>query len=150
MFQKTKNKSSIDQLGQTNRIVDQTIIKGNIEAVADLRFDGLLEGNLKVNGKVVIGPLASIQGSIICQNADVEGVVKGTLYVEELLHIKEFARVEGEIVVGKLAVEPGGKLDVSCKMLGDHMAEPSLLTQNATPNVVELVQENKVTTKKKK
>lgn len=150
MFQKTKNKGPGDQLGQTNRIVDQTVIKGDIEAVADLRFDGHLEGNMKVKGRVVIGPLARITGNIICQNADVEGQVFGSLYVEELLLVKENAKIKGDLIIGKLAVEQGGDLEVTCKMLGDHKIEPALLANKNGHVLAETSSVSKGTEKKKK
>ncbi|MHC5201044.1 bactofilin family protein [Myroides sp. LJL119] len=148
MFQKTKSKGPVDQLGQTNRIVDQTIIKGDIEAVADLRFDGSLEGNLKVKGRLVIGPLAQIIGNIDCLNADIQGVVKGVLHVQELLHIKETAQVNGEIFAGRLAVDPGGKLEVSCKMLGDSASKIELLQAGSQQATLQLEQKVKTTKKK--
>lgn len=147
MFQKTKNKGPIDQLGQTNRIVDQTIIKGDIEAVADLRFDGSLEGNLKVKGRLVIGPLAKIKGNIDCQNADIQGAVYGSLRVHELLHIKETAHVNGELVVGRLAVDPGGRLEVSCKMLGDSEVA-GLVEKTQNKDVLQIEQATKTQKKK--
>ncbi|MCO7721795.1 polymer-forming cytoskeletal protein [Myroides odoratimimus] len=116
MFQKTKNDGSIDHLGKTNRIIEATIIKGDIEAVTDLRLDGVLHGNLKVKGRVVVGPQAQIIGNVECENADIEGLVEGILKVKDLLHIKETADVKGDLLVGRLSVVPGAKIQVKCDM----------------------------------
>lgn len=126
MFKK-ESKGQEDQLGKTNRIVEETTIRGDIESISDIRLDGILQGNLFVKGRVVVGRNAKILGNIECENADIEGEVEGTLRVRDLLHIKESAIVKGELIVGRLSVEPGGKIEVTCKMLG---GEKEVLSQN--------------------
>lgn len=115
MFQKTKN-GPIDQLGRTNRIIEETIIKGDIESVTDLRLDGVLHGNLKVKGRVVVGPKAKVIGNIECENADIEGKVEGKMFVSDLLHITETAIVKGDLFVGRLSVATGAKVEAKCDM----------------------------------
>jgi cytoskeletal protein CcmA (bactofilin family) len=115
MFEKSP-KSYTDLLGKTNRIVEGTIIKGDIESPADFRLDGHLEGNFKSKGKIVIGPAGSIKGNIDCLNADIEGHFEGKIKVGELLSLKANAVITGEVICGKLAVEPGAEFNGSCVM----------------------------------
>ena len=65
MFDKAQ-KSYTDALGKTNRIVEGTIIKGNIESIADFRLDGHLIGNFNSKGKLVVGPAGLVHGNIFC------------------------------------------------------------------------------------
>jgi cytoskeletal protein CcmA (bactofilin family) len=115
MFDK-KPKSYTDLLGKTNRIVEGTIIKGNILSHADFRLDGDLVGNFQSNGKIVIGPAGSIKGDIICKNADIEGRFEGKIQVQEILNIKSKAHIIGDVVCGKLSVEPGAEFSATCIM----------------------------------
>lgn len=115
MFTK-KEKPYTDLLGKTNRIVEGTIIKGDIISKADFRLDGELIGNFQSTGKLVIGPTGSVTGDISCNNADIEGKFNGTIQVVELLNIKSKASIQGEVTVGKLAVEPGAEFTASCEM----------------------------------
>jgi cytoskeletal protein CcmA (bactofilin family) len=115
MFDK-KPKSYTDLLGKTNRIVEGTIIKGNILSHADFRLDGDLVGNFQSNGKIVIGPAGSVKGDIICKNADIEGRFDGKIQVAEVLNIKSKARIHGEVICAKLSVEPGAEFSASCVM----------------------------------
>ena len=115
MFDK-KPKSYTDLLGKTNRIVEGTIIKGNILSHADFRLDGDLVGNFQSNGKIVIGPAGSIKGDIICKNADIEGIFEGKIQVQEILNIKSKAHIKGEVICGKLSVEPGAEFSATCVM----------------------------------
>jgi cytoskeletal protein CcmA (bactofilin family) len=116
MFDK-KPKSLTDVLGKTNRIVEGTIIKGDIISPADFRLDGELIGNFTSNGKLVIGPVGSVKGDIICINADIEGKFEGKIKVEDTLNIKESANIIGEVIIGKLSVEPGAAFNATCVMV---------------------------------
>ncbi|HEY0091665.1 MAG TPA: polymer-forming cytoskeletal protein [Flavobacterium sp.] len=115
MFEKSP-KSYTDLLGKTNRIVEGTTIKGDILSQADFRLDGELFGNFQSQGKIVIGPAGSVKGDIICKNADIEGRFDGKIQVTELLNIKSKASIHGEVIVGKLSVEPGAEFSASCIM----------------------------------
>ena len=115
MFNK-KEKPYTDLLGKTNRIVEGTIIKGDIISKADFRLDGELIGNFQSTGKLVIGPTGSVIGDISCNNADIEGRFNGTIQVVELLNIKSKASIQGDVTVGKLSVEPGADFSASCTM----------------------------------
>ena len=115
MFEK-KTKSYTEFLGKTNRIVEGTIIKGDIISQADFRLDGELTGNFQTKGKIVIGPAGSVTGDIICKNADIEGKFKGKIQVLEILNVKNKASIHGEVICGKLSVEPGADFSASCMM----------------------------------
>lgn len=114
MFEKAP-KTSPD-LGKTNRIVEGTIITGDITSQADFRLDGELNGNFTSGGKIVIGPAGKVTGDIICKNADIEGRFKGRIEVEELLSLKSSAVIMGEVITGKLMVEPGAEFTATCSM----------------------------------
>lgn len=115
MFNK-KAKPYTELLGKTNRIVEGTVIRGDIISKADFRLDGELIGNFESTGKLVIGPAGSITGDIICNNADIEGKFKGNIQVTEVLNVKSKASINGEVTVGKLSVEPGADFSASCVM----------------------------------
>lgn len=115
MFEKS-TKSYTDLLGKTNRIVEATTIKGDIESIADFRLDGHLIGNFTSKGKLVIGPAGSVIGDISCKNVDVEGKADGKITVQEILNVKSKASIHGEVICGKLSVEPGADFSATCIM----------------------------------
>ena len=124
MFDK-KPKSYTDLLGKTNRIVEGTTIKGDVSSPADFRLDGHLVGNFESKGKLVIGPAGSVTGDIVCKNCDIEGKFNGKIQVNELLNLKLKASVHGEVVCGKLSVEPGAEFSASCIMRPHSKNNPS-------------------------
>ncbi|HOP14357.1 MAG TPA: polymer-forming cytoskeletal protein, partial [Lentimicrobium sp.] len=90
-----------------NLIQSGTFITGDIESNGNIRIDGTLKGTVNAGGKVILGSTGTVDGDIICINADIEGVVNGTIRVKELLSFKATALVNGEIMTDKLAIEPG-------------------------------------------
>ncbi len=113
-----KGRQVVDTAGQPNRIGKGTSITGDITSDADFRIDGTLEGNVKTSGKVVIGRTGSINGKVQCQNADIEGKFSGELAVADTLALKSSANIQGDVIAGKLAVEPGATFNASCSMKG--------------------------------
>ena len=117
MFTK-ENKKLSPRIMERNIFGKNTTIKGEINSDGDFRIDGTLEGNLKTDGRVIIGEQGFIKGKISCTNADIEGKFTGEMLVSDTLTIKSTANISGEVVIGKLAVEPGATFNASCSMKG--------------------------------
>src|SRR6476620_4708548 len=100
----------------SNTIGKGTFLDGNIETYGNIRIEGKVNGNVKSKSKVALGNSSHVEGNIISQNADIEGEVKGKLEIAELLVLKATAVINGDIVTGKLVVEPGAVFNGSCKM----------------------------------
>jgi cytoskeletal protein CcmA (bactofilin family) len=105
-----------------NRIVEGTVIEGEIRCESNIRIDGVFTGNIGTKGRLVVGPTGKIDGNVICQNAEIEGFIKGKIQVGQLLSLKTSARVEGDIFTDKLAIEPGAVFTGACSM-GNKMKE---------------------------
>jgi len=109
-------KTIISEAPAVNMIGKGTSIKGDIKSDGDFRVDGMLHGSIQSNGKIVVGVSGSIEGDIICQNADFSGQVKATIRVKELLSLKATCKLTGDVYTGKLAIEPGAKFSGTCNM----------------------------------
>ena len=73
-------------------------------------------GNISAKGKIVIGETGKIKGEITCKNTDVSGFIDGKIVVAELLSLKATAKVVGDMVTSRLAIEPGSKFTGYCDM----------------------------------
>lgn len=102
-----------------------TEINGKIQASGDIRIDGTLIGSLVSAGKVVIGSTGKLEGDISCLNADISGKVTATMQITELLTLQSSAVLTGNIVTGKLAIEPGALFSGECKMSNQDNTEGS-------------------------
>jgi cytoskeletal protein CcmA (bactofilin family) len=99
-----------------NSLVKGTTVEGTIFSESDIRVDGTIKGNLTCKAKVIVGPTGVIDGEVKCQNAMIEGKIFGKLRVTELLSVKETAEIVGDVVTGKLLVQPGAVFNVTCNM----------------------------------
>jgi len=113
MFSDNKKGRLQDNTSIQNLIAKGTKIVGDFISEGDLRIDGVIEGNVKTPGKVVVGKTGEIIGTLESSNAYFEGKFSGKLNLKETLTLKESANIEGEVVTQKLAVEPGATFNVS-------------------------------------
>ena len=99
-----------------NMIGSGTIITGDIQSKGDIRVDGTLKGSINTEGKVVLGANGTIEGDVVCQDADISGTINAKITVSKLLSLKATARLNGDIVTSKLSIEPGATFTGSCSM----------------------------------
>jgi cytoskeletal protein CcmA (bactofilin family) len=122
MFSEKKPKPEILIL-ERNVIGKNTSFVGNLISEGDFRIDGNVEGTINIKGKIVIGKDSIIKGTIICGDADIEGIFTGKLYVSNTLSLKSNAVINGEVNISKLSVEPGATFNASCNMKGVNYTE---------------------------
>jgi cytoskeletal protein CcmA (bactofilin family) len=121
MFINKKNTNDMAKTTETdhtsiNLVGTGTTIKGEVHSTGDIRIDGTLNGHVKCKGKIVVGNTGVLEGDIFCQNADFSGKIKGKIEVTELLTLKSTARLNGDIITNKLAIEPGASFTGTCSM----------------------------------
>lgn len=102
--------------GSINLIGAGTVIEGELKSNGDIRVDGSIFGSITSKAKVVIGTTGVVEGDITCQNADIQGLVKGKTVIADLLFLKATAKIVGDIVTSKLVVESGATFTGSCNM----------------------------------
>ncbi len=119
---------------QQSVIASGTKIIGDTISQGPLRIDGVLEGNVKTSGKVVVGKSGAIIGSLTGNDANFEGKFSGKLELTGTLTLKSTAHVEGEVYISKLSVEPGATFNATCSMKGAVKA----LNKDATQKTKEL------------
>ncbi|WP_422089742.1 bactofilin family protein [Tenacibaculum ovolyticum] len=118
MFSKESKKTNENKVSERNIVGKNTQITGEIISEGDFRIDGTLEGTIKTNGRVIIGETGFIKGKVECTNADIEGKFSGELVVSNTLTVKTSANINGDVVIGKLSVEPGASFNATCSMKG--------------------------------
>ena len=116
MFNEKKENPS--PVGERNTIAKNTSLVGDIKSDGDFRVDGKIEGTIKTTGRVVIGKDGFVSGTIDCAHADIEGSFSGKLIVDQILSLKSTADISGDVIMGKLSVEPGAVFNATCAMKG--------------------------------
>lgn len=112
----SSTKKPTEQAQVSNRILAGTIITGDVVSDGDIRVDGKVVGNMQVTGKLVIGENGRVEGEVACKNATIVGQLEGTLKVDQTLSLTASAKLQGQVQVEKLAVEPGAEINGSVSM----------------------------------
>ena len=114
------NKKEMIKENETSEAVNiigiGTIITGDIQSKGDIRIDGTLKGAVKTSGKVVVGQAGIIEGDVECNNADIAGSLNAKISVAQLLSLKATAKLTGDLITNKLAIEPGAAFTGHCSM----------------------------------
>ncbi len=117
MLTSKEQKRAADEISNSSNVIGKgTVLEGNIETFGNIRIEGKIIGNIKSKSKIALGNSSHIEGNVTAQNADIEGEVKGKIEISELLVLKSTAVISGDIITGKLVVEPGAVFNGSCKM----------------------------------
>ena len=111
-----ENMNKGEHSSAVNMIGAGTVITGDITSKGDIRVDGALNGSVKTEGKVVLGQDGVIEGDVVCRDADIAGTLKAKITVSQLLTLKASAKLNGDIITNKLAIEPGASFTGSCSM----------------------------------
>jgi len=136
-----KNKSesysepAITQASSASIIAAGTTVEGDINSNGDIRIDGVLNGNIQCNSKVIIGSQGQVKGDISGQQADIMGKVSGTIRVKELLMLKGGSNVAGNLFAAKLSIEPSANFNGQCHMNGSE-PKPAAVPAGSTGNVL--------------
>lgn len=102
-----------------NALTSGSKIIGTIVTDSDIRVDGVIEGDVQCTGKLVIGEQGSIKGTVVCQNAEIMGVLDGKIDVKYSLALRASSRITGEIKTQTLVVEPNAVFNGTCMMGGE-------------------------------
>ncbi len=89
-------------------ISSDVIIRGEVEGNCDMRFDGRLKGDIRVDGLLLIGKTAEITGNLVAENISIAGKVTGNAYATEKIEINRTGELIGDIKSKSLVIEDGG------------------------------------------
>lgn len=100
--------------------------RGQLSFERFLRIDGIFEGDLLSQGKVVVGPTGSVKADLNLREAIIEGKVEGNITVQEKLELRGQATIKGDIRAKSLCVDEGVSIAgiVMVSGSGDSTEEP--------------------------
>ncbi|MBC7774626.1 MAG: polymer-forming cytoskeletal protein [Phycisphaerae bacterium] len=100
----------------TTVIAKGTTIEGKFACGENVRLDGAIHGEVKVDKRFVMGDGSYVQGNIIALNAAIKGKIKGDIHVKEALHLMDTAVIEGNISAKTMVVDEGARYNGSCRI----------------------------------
>lgn len=94
-------------------------IKGDIASKGSIRIDGYVEGNLKIEGDLILGEKGKIKGEVKAQNIMVAGRLEGRAIAITRFEIASTGAIIGDINASTLIIDEGGLLDGNSRMAKD-------------------------------
>ena len=141
---KTSNQEQPDRIERVTSVLGSGIIwKGKLTGKGGVRIEGTFEGEIAIQGLVVVGET----GKITCENVRantviVAGGVNGGITAEKL-EIRKTGRVWGNVIVSAFSTEEGGflrgqitmqdKVDLELKQTNNDMSESTEETSTEPP-----------------
>ncbi|MCD8509595.1 MAG: polymer-forming cytoskeletal protein [Bacillus sp. (in: Bacteria)] len=106
MFSKQNEK----KLSEVATIIGaETTIEGSISISSSIRIDGKVQGKVECSGDVTIGKDGHVEKHITARNLFIAGTVKGSVNVEEKVHIFETGVLEGKVQMKTLVIDENGQ-----------------------------------------
>lgn len=124
-------------------IPEGAIIQGNLTAGSETEISGRVEGDVVIEGVLLLGKSALITGSVRAGSCRVEGLVEGKVECSDELDLGQSGRINGDVAAGKRinlagqvyggVITPGVlRLGQSCRVQGDVRARSLTMEEGAT------------------
>ena len=114
----------------TETIIGPSVkVEGNFCSDGNVIVEGTVQGSLKTNHDLKIGPTAKIKAEVEANNLFLAGEIKGNVKVKEKMELKSTAKIMGNLETKILSVEEGAIINGKCAMLSE-----APLTDNKKPN----------------
>lgn len=91
-------------------------VTGQLNFQGAARIDGIVDGEIQCQGRLVIGEGAEVRAKITGQTVVVQGRVEGNVIAKERLELVSPARLYGNIVTPRLTIAEGVVFDGDCSM----------------------------------
>lgn len=130
MFYSKKNET-VARTGRSDAIGtilgQETLFEGLLTTSETVRIDGLLKGEIRSEGSVIIGETGRVDGNIHALDILVAGFVDGNIAADERMEVTSTGMIAGDIVTRVLVIEEGGSFKGNCAMetMMSKSAEPA-------------------------
>lgn len=115
-MRKKKEKTRHGEELSVNIINSSTSTEGNINCQSNIRFDGKHKGEINAANKIVIGEKAIIKGSLIADNIEIFGLVKGDCRARNSITLSSSANYIGNIFTKQIIVLEGAVFNGNIEM----------------------------------
>ena len=112
-------KNFVDDISVNTIVGSGALIAGNVTVPGLLRIDGDIDGDVRAEGRVIIGEDARVRGNIRAAAVSVGGMVQGDIIAPDYVVILSSGMVIGSVLTKKLRVDDDVILHGCCSAAGD-------------------------------
>ena len=98
---------------------DDISFTGNIKMKKTFMIRGKVNGNIESESDLVVDTSAIVNADIKADRVLVRGVVKGNVVGSKLIFVTSTGSIDGDIVTGKVVLEPGCSFSGKCTMVNN-------------------------------
>ncbi len=135
---KTTSQAEVFENAPANEMVDfpeasrsqvDTIISGGITVTGNLhgegviRVEGKIEGEISLQGTLIVTPTGRIKGPINADTVKIAGSVEGTVHARDYLQLEKTGTIEGDVTTVSMVIEAGGCLNGRSTMIQPKVVE---------------------------
>lgn len=114
MFKKNPSIPELETSNHKSIIGPSVKVEGEFNGKGNLIIDGSLSGKISIDKNLEITGQAQVAANIEAENAVIAGTVKGNIKILNELVLKPTAKVRGDIICKKIAIELGAKYNGKC------------------------------------
>ncbi|HEX9658996.1 MAG TPA: polymer-forming cytoskeletal protein, partial [Rhodothermales bacterium] len=92
-----RNRNGTESSGEINIVGKGVVIDGNLHVTGDVRIGGRINGEVKVENRVVVAPEGIVVGGIFTEDGDLAGSVEGDVTANGRLIIRSTASILGKV-----------------------------------------------------
>ena len=118
-----RNSKDLPGAANLNIIADGSVIEGTFSTSSDTRLGGRIEGDIRVDGLLLITESGVVTGSVRADNANIAGAVNGEISVVKKALLASSANIKGHIYTDRLVIEEGASFNGECQM--GHKGKPA-------------------------
>ncbi|MGR5177405.1 polymer-forming cytoskeletal protein [Vibrio parahaemolyticus] len=104
----SKNSGTTSRSTAATLIAKGCTISGKLKLENDIQVDGTVDGQVHVEGSLVVAESGRVKGEVFAKQLIVNGMLEGDCHAEHI-QILSNGRVKGKIWSNNLSIEPGGK-----------------------------------------
>lgn len=88
-------------------ISESTHVRGRIEGKDDLEIDGFVEGEIALDGDILVGQTGRVGSALVGHHVVIRGAVRGDVTASQSVSLEDGARVLGDIRAPRVAIADG-------------------------------------------
>ena len=121
------------QIKITTMVGEKSEIHGDFSIQGSARIDGRVDGNVTVNGTLIVGAAGCIIGNVSADAVLIGGEVQGDVQAPEKAELTATAKVLGDIATKVIVIDENAVFQGKCDM---NQTEPARKTKSRTAKAV--------------
>jgi cytoskeletal protein CcmA (bactofilin family) len=87
------------------------VVMGRIRGTGDLRVEGVVEGEIALDGDLSLGAAATVVAPVSGRSVEIEGELHGSVSASRDLSVRAGGRVRGDVRAARLSIDDGAVID---------------------------------------